>query len=79
MARKAESQEHNEGLSEAAVAAKVRRFPAELQPNPDYCYEPPCEVVIDGQICVEVDAGVFPYAKAIAERGAGLAFPKGAK
>lgn len=55
---------------------KVQRFPAELQPNPDYQYEPPAVVVIDGKRCIEVDAGVIPWARDITERGAKLRFPK---
>ena len=61
------------------VAAKVARFPAELKPNPDYRYEPPCEVIIDGKVCIEVDAGTFSYAKDLAERGARLPWPKSQK
>jgi len=45
------------------VAEKVRRFPAELKPNPGYEYEPPREVVINGVRCVEVDACIFDLAK----------------
>lgn len=43
-------------------AAKADRFPAELKPNPGYVYELPREVVINGKRCVEVDAGILPWA-----------------
>lgn len=61
------------------IAAKVKRFPAELLPNPDYRYEPPKVVMVDGERCIEVDAGVIPWARDIAERGAKLKFPKPTK
>lgn len=41
---------------------KADRFPSELKPNPDYVYEGPREVVINGKRCIEVDAGVLPWA-----------------
>lgn len=58
------------------IAAKVKRFPAELQPNPDYRYEPPKVVVVDGVRCIEVDAGVIAWARDIADRGAKFKFPR---
>lgn len=58
---------------------KARRFPAEIQPNPDYRYEPPAVVYVDGVRCVEVDAGVLPWAADIAARGEKLKFPRAQK
>lgn len=52
-------------------AEKMARFPAELKPNPDYQYEPPTEVMIDGVRCIEVDAGVVGWARDIAVQGEG--------
>lgn len=43
--------------------AKQDRFPADLRPNPDYVYEGPREVVLNGVRCVEVDAGIAELAK----------------
>ncbi|WP_202842004.1 hypothetical protein [Luteimonas saliphila] len=45
------------------IAEKVRRFPAELKPNPAYEYTPPREVVINGIRCVELDGGFMELAK----------------
>lgn len=50
-------------MTPEAVAEKVRRYPAELKPNPNYRYEPPREVVINGVRCIEVDACLFDLAK----------------
>jgi hypothetical protein len=50
--------------------------PTEHHPHPAYEYEPPCEVVINGRKCIEVDAVVIPWAADIAARGAALKFPK---
>jgi len=43
--------------------AKQDRYPVELRPNPDYEYEGPKEVVINGRRCVEVDAGFMDLAR----------------
>lgn len=54
------------GLSEEErvqlAKAKAERFPSEFKPNPGYVYELPREVVINGKRCVEVDAGILPWA-----------------
>lgn len=42
---------------------KARRYPSELQPNPDYQYELPTVVVINGVECIEVDAGMLTWAR----------------
>lgn len=46
----------------ALAAGKAARYPAEFRPHPAYEYEPPREVVINGRRCVEVDAGILPWA-----------------
>ncbi len=43
--------------------AKADRYPAELKPNPNYVYEGPREVVINGIRCVEMDACICDLAK----------------
>lgn len=57
-------------------AEKAKLYPAELQPNPSYRYEPPIRAVINGVVCIEYDAGVVSWAADIARRGATLKFPK---
>lgn len=57
-------------------AEKALRFPAELQPNPGYRYEPPASVRIDSQRCIEIDAGAITWSRDIAVRGEKLKFPK---
>jgi len=42
-------------------ARHAERFPGELRPNPGYVYEGPKVVVINGERCIEVDAGLFPW------------------
>ena len=54
-------------------AEKAARFQAELKPNPGYQYEPPTEVMVDGVRCIEVDAGMIPWARDIAVLGEGKA------
>lgn len=46
-------------------ARHAARFPEELKPNPGYVYEGPRVVVIDGERCIEVDAGILPWAVSV--------------
>lgn len=46
--------------------AKAARFPAELQPQPDYRYELPEVEIVNGERCVWVDAGLFAHMQALA-------------
>ena len=50
-------------MTQDEIDEKVRRYPAELKPNPNYRYQPPREVVINGVRCVEMDAFIFDLAK----------------
>lgn len=50
-------------MTPAEAKAKQDRFPRELRPHPDYEYEGPREVVINGRKCVEVDAGFVELSK----------------
>ncbi|MEN5117482.1 hypothetical protein ABE488_09135 [Luteimonas sp. TWI662] len=51
------------------------RYPVELRPNPGYEYQPPYETVVDGVLCVSIDAGAaslgVPLNKARGGRGRG--------
>ena len=46
---------------ERIATAKVAKYPADLKPNPDYRYELPREVVVNGRTCIEVDAGMVSW------------------
>lgn len=45
--------------------AKQERWPSEFKPNPDYEYELPQIVEIDGRRCLEVDAGFITWADSL--------------
>ena len=52
----------NEQERRARAHEKARQYPHEFKPNPDYVYELPREVVVNGRRCIEVDAGILPWA-----------------
>lgn len=53
------------------IAAKVAKYPADLRPNPDYQYELPREVVVNGIPCIEVDAGMISWMAGYPSRSKG--------